>query len=89
MNHPVEDATLTTAAGGEDRLSLILEAAPSAMLVVNGQGRVVVANSEAERSFGYSAEELLALRVEVVDAKAEPVVFVLWGASARRKAAQP
>ncbi|WP_182376807.1 EAL domain-containing protein [Nocardioides sp. WS12] len=47
-----------------DRLRLVIDAAPSAMIVVNGAGQVVVANSEAERSFGYTHDELLALRVE-------------------------
>lgn len=51
-------------AGHAERLRLILEAAPSAMIMVNDRGRVVLVNSEAESSFGYSREEFFALHVE-------------------------
>lgn len=50
--------------GHEDRLRLIVEAAPNAMIMINDSGRIVLVNSEAERSFGYSREQLLSLRVE-------------------------
>lgn len=48
----------------DDALRLIIEASPSAMILVDDSGRIVLVNSEAERSFGYTREELLALRVE-------------------------
>lgn len=48
----------------EERLALIVEAAPNAMIMVNDRGQIVLVNSEAERSFGYTRAELLALRVE-------------------------
>ncbi|NYJ00618.1 diguanylate cyclase (GGDEF)-like protein/PAS domain S-box-containing protein [Nocardioides thalensis] len=50
--------------GHDQRLRLIVEAAPNAMIMVNDRGRIVLVNSEAERSFGYAREELLALHVE-------------------------
>lgn len=53
-----------TGSSHEERLRLIIEAAPNAMIMVNDRGRIVLVNSEAERSFGYAREELLALRVE-------------------------
>ncbi len=56
--------TSTGRADHEERMRLVIEAAPSAMLVVDGIGRIVLVNSEAEQSFGYTREELLALRVE-------------------------
>ena len=48
----------------DERLRLIIEAVPSAMVLVDANGRIVLVNSEAERAFGYSREELLALGVE-------------------------
>jgi diguanylate cyclase (GGDEF)-like protein/PAS domain S-box-containing protein len=48
----------------EDRLRQVVEAAPNAMVMVNEQGRIVLVNSQAEESFGYSREELLTMRVE-------------------------
>ncbi len=48
----------------ERRLRLIIEAAPNAMVMIDAQGRIVLVNSEAERSFGYDREELLTMHVE-------------------------
>src|SRR5688500_7531242 len=48
----------------EERLRLIIEAVPNAMIMVDGRGRIVLVNSEAERAFGYSRAELLSMRVE-------------------------
>jgi PAS domain S-box-containing protein len=42
----------------------LLEAAPDAMVIVNDRGRIVLINSQAERIFGYSREELLGRPVE-------------------------
>lgn len=64
MESRAEDSALMAGIDSDDRLRLIIEAAPSAMIVVNEQGRLVLVNSEAERSFGYTREELLTLRVE-------------------------
>jgi PAS domain S-box-containing protein len=43
-----------------------LEAAPDAMVVVDGQGRIVMGNAQAERLFGYPREELLGRPVEIL-----------------------
>ncbi|PWN03322.1 PAS domain S-box protein [Nocardioides silvaticus] len=48
----------------ERRLRLIIEAAPNAMVMIDGSGRIVLVNSEAEQSFGYDRRELLSMRVE-------------------------
>jgi diguanylate cyclase (GGDEF)-like protein/PAS domain S-box-containing protein len=48
----------------EDRLRLIVEAVPNAMIMVNHRGGIVLVNSEAERAFGYSRDELLSMQVE-------------------------
>jgi len=44
----------------------ILDAAPDAMLVVDQQGLIVVANTQSERLFGYSPAELVGQKVEVL-----------------------
>jgi PAS domain S-box-containing protein len=46
------------------RFSLLLEAAPDAILEVDPQGRIVLANTEAQRLFQRSKEELNGLQVE-------------------------
>lgn len=48
----------------EERLVQVVEAAPNAMVMIDDSGQVVLVNSQTERSFGYSRDELLALRVE-------------------------
>ncbi len=64
MGSRADAAVAHCAAAEDEHLRLIVEASPSAMLLVGGDGRIVLANTEAERSFGYSTEELLRLRVE-------------------------
>jgi PAS domain S-box-containing protein len=41
-----------------------LEAAPDAIVVVDGSGDIVIVNQLAERLFGYSRQELLGLQIE-------------------------
>jgi PAS domain S-box-containing protein len=41
-----------------------LEAAPDAIVVVDGSGNIVMVNQRAERLFGYSRHELLGMQVE-------------------------
>lgn len=58
------DTHLTEETEHERRLRLIIEAAPNAMVMIDATGRIVLVNSEAERSFGYDRRELLSMRVE-------------------------
>ncbi len=44
----------------------LLEAAPDAMLCVEVDGRIVIANAQAERLFGYSRDELIGASVEML-----------------------
>jgi PAS domain S-box-containing protein len=44
----------------------VLDAAPDAMLVVDRQGRIVLANTQSEQMFGYAHSELVGQKVEVL-----------------------
>ena len=46
--------------------SAILEAIPDALLAVNQQGVIIKTNSQAEAMFGYTRDELIGQRVEVL-----------------------
>ena len=48
------------------RMRWLLEAAPDAMVVVDGDGRIVMANSELDRLFGYRAGELVGSSIELL-----------------------
>jgi two-component system, cell cycle sensor histidine kinase and response regulator CckA len=51
----------------EDRLFVgLLEAAPDAMVCVDGNGRIALVNAQAERLFGYRRDELVGQLVEML-----------------------
>lgn len=49
-----------------ERERLILDAAPIAMLIIDGEGTLVMVNAECERLFGYEARDLVGQPVEVL-----------------------
>src|SRR5438105_11685385 len=51
---------------GEVRFRRVVEAAPSAMIMVDKEGRITLANPQAEKTFGYSRAELLGQFVEML-----------------------
>ena len=51
---------------GDERFRRLLDAAPDAMVIVDQTGRMVLVNSQAERMFGYTREELLQQPVEIL-----------------------
>lgn len=50
----------------EERFRLVVEAAPSAIIMVNEQGLMTLVNKQAERLFDYNREQLLGQRVEIL-----------------------
>ena len=50
----------------EERFRLAVEAAPSGMLMMNADGRIVTVNAHAERLFGYSRNEMVGQKIEVL-----------------------
>src|SRR6476646_10893101 len=50
----------------EERFGRMLEAAPDAILEVNVDGRITLANAAAERMFGYSRAELMGQTIEML-----------------------
>ena len=62
-NISVRKAAETHLAQMEGRYRGLLEAAPDAMVVVEPAGRIVLANVQAEKQFGYSRDELLGQKV--------------------------
>lgn len=48
------------------RLTSIIESAPTAMVMIDREGRIVLMNREAETLFGYPRQELLGQAVEVL-----------------------
>ncbi len=50
----------------EEKFRLAVEASPSAIVMVNQDGRVVLVNAQTERLFGYACEELIGQSVEIL-----------------------
>lgn len=50
----------------EERFRLAVEASPSAIVMINAQGEIILINSLTARLFGYSREELIGQLVEIL-----------------------
>jgi PAS domain S-box-containing protein len=50
----------------EERFQLVVEASPSAMIMVTGDGLITLVNSQTEKLFGYARQELLGRPVEML-----------------------
>src|SRR4029079_3259235 len=50
----------------EERFRLVVEASPSAMLMVNTEGCITLVNTQTEKLFGYDRAELLSQPVEML-----------------------
>jgi len=59
-------ADITELKRGEEKFRLAVEGSPSAIVMVNEQGRIVLVNMQAEKLFGYSRDEMSAQPVEML-----------------------
>jgi protein-histidine pros-kinase len=50
----------------EKKFRALLESAPDAMVIVEGNGRMVLVNAQTEKQFGYSRDELLGESVDLL-----------------------
>ncbi len=50
----------------EQRFRLVVESAPSAMVLVNKKGIISLVNTQTEKLFGYRREELLGQKIEIL-----------------------
>src|SRR6266480_1018866 len=50
----------------EEKFRLVVEAVPNGIILVDKKGRIVLVNSQAEKLFGYTREEMIGHSVEVL-----------------------
>ena len=51
---------------GDEKFRRLLEASPDAMVIVDRSGQILLVNSQTEKTFGYTREELLNQPVEIL-----------------------
>jgi methyl-accepting chemotaxis protein len=59
-------APAITSAAVEDRYQQVFEAAPTAFIVIDSNGVIVMINSQTEKLFGYRRDELIGQQVEIL-----------------------
>ena len=57
---------MTECKRAEEKLRAVVDAAPNAMIITDGEGRIVQVNRQAEHLFGYPREELVGSPVEIL-----------------------
>ena len=63
---PLDIPNSTYRALSEISFQSLLEAAPDAIVVANGEGKIVIVNAQTEKIFGYRREELLDQEIELL-----------------------
>jgi two-component system NtrC family sensor kinase len=70
INAPGQPTPVYGAAGwresDETRFEALLEAAPDSIVIVDTDGRIMIVNSQTERLFGYTKQELLGQTIETL-----------------------
>ena len=56
----------TSLRNAEEQFRLVVEAAPSAMIMVNAEGSITLVNTQTEAVFGYARAELIGRSIEVL-----------------------
>ncbi len=57
---------VTARAKEETKFRGLLESAPDPMVIVDGRGKITLVNARTEKVFGYTREELIGQRVEII-----------------------
>jgi PAS domain S-box-containing protein len=57
---------LSLESSAEEKFRLAVEACPTGMVMTDGAGRIVLANTETERLFGYRRDELIGQSIEML-----------------------
>jgi PAS domain S-box-containing protein len=57
---------ITNRKQAEEQFRLVVEAAPSAMIMVNTEGSITLVNTQAEAIFGYTRQELIGRQIETL-----------------------
>ena len=63
---------LTERKKAEKKLHLVVEAAPTGILMVNRAGTILLVNAQVEKLFGYTREQLLNKSIEISSARTFP-----------------
>ena len=59
-------AEISRRRGFEERFQLVIESAPTAMIMIDDQGVIELVNSQAERTFGYPRDQLLGQKIDIL-----------------------
>ena len=62
----IDNKTEQALRASENRFRSLLETASIAIIVIDGSGKIVMVNSETERTFGFSREELIGSSVDIL-----------------------